>query len=197
MLLTEPQPVSDLTKAALRHWWGDDIYDNTGLDRVLTGSQQWDVLWHGAMMKAASGCETRLIGVALSLYQSEIGDPAPFPSFEQLVEDTGFNYHDMTWAIPSLISHGLVVVNLPPAPPTAPSGREPRRKAPIPKELRWFVWERDNFTCLGCGSRRNLSIDHIEPESLGGPTVAENLQTLCTPCNSAKGARREPVVQRL
>jgi hypothetical protein len=62
-------------------------------------------------------------------------------------------------------------------------------KTPIPVELRWRVWERDDFTCRGCGSRRNLSIDHIVAEANGGPTEESNLQTLCSSCNSRKGAR--------
>src|SRR5260221_3877516 len=62
-------------------------------------------------------------------------------------------------------------------------------KAHIPTGLRWQVWERDNFTCQHCGRRRFLSVDHIIPESHGGELVLENLQTLCTPCNSRKGAR--------
>ena len=60
-------------------------------------------------------------------------------------------------------------------------------KANIPPELRWAIFERDNFTCLICGSRRFLTIDHIIPESLGGETVMSNLQTLCKSCNSRKG----------
>ena len=60
-------------------------------------------------------------------------------------------------------------------------------KVPIPPELRWKVWERDNFTCLHCGTRKNLSVDHILAESKGGLMVLENLQTLCKPCNSRKG----------
>jgi hypothetical protein len=57
----------------------------------------------------------------------------------------------------------------------------------IPSDLRWEVWERDNFTCQQCGSRRHLTIDHIIPISKGGQTVKENLQTLCSSCNSKKG----------
>lgn len=63
------------------------------------------------------------------------------------------------------------------------------RKAPIPADVRWLVWERDNFTCQKCGSRKNLSIDHIIPESKGGEATMENCQTLCKTCNSSKGAR--------
>lgn len=62
-------------------------------------------------------------------------------------------------------------------------------KAAIPDALRWEVWERDNFTCQHCGSRKYLSVDHIIPESRGGTLEIENLQTLCRKCNSSKGAR--------
>lgn len=63
------------------------------------------------------------------------------------------------------------------------------KKIPIPSEIRWTVWERDNFTCKHCGSRKNLTIDHIHPESKGGKATIENCQTLCKKCNSRKGAR--------
>ena len=62
-------------------------------------------------------------------------------------------------------------------------------KTPIPPEIRWRVWERDNFTCLHCKSRKHLSVDHIIAESKGGLMVLDNLQTLCRRCNSKKGAR--------
>lgn len=62
-------------------------------------------------------------------------------------------------------------------------------KQPIPNDLRWAVWERDNFTCRHCGARRDLSVDHIVPESRGGAMALDNLQTLCRSCNSRKGAR--------
>lgn len=61
-------------------------------------------------------------------------------------------------------------------------------KKKIPDALRWQVWERDNFTCRQCGTRRFLSVDHIKPERSGGTLELENLQTLCRRCNSIKGA---------
>ena len=59
----------------------------------------------------------------------------------------------------------------------------------IPTDLRWQIWERDNFTCQHCGTRRDLSLDHIIPQSKGGPTTYENLTTLCRSCNSRKHDR--------
>ncbi len=83
---------------------------------------------------------------------------------------------------------------------SSPKNRMPNstnsiKKIPIPSELRWEVWERDNFTCVQCGSRRSLSVDHKYPESKGGETVLINLQTLCKSCNSKK-AVREPEFKR-
>lgn len=59
----------------------------------------------------------------------------------------------------------------------------------IPDALRLKVYERDGYACLHCGTTERLSLDHIHPFSLGGPDTFENLQTLCRPCNSRKGAR--------
>jgi len=69
----------------------------------------------------------------------------------------------------------------------APTRRD--LKTAIPDSLRWGIWERDDFTCQHCGTRRYLSVDHVTPEIKGGTTTADNLQTLCRRCNSSKGAR--------
>lgn len=42
--------------------------------------------------------------------------------------------------------------------------------------------------CVSCGTVENLERDHIIPVAGGGITVLDNIQTLCTFCNSAKGA---------
>lgn len=62
-----------------------------------------------------------------------------------------------------------------------------KTKEYISAAVRWLVWERDNFTCRNCGKRKNLTIDHIIPESKGGQLKLSNLQTLCNSCNSKKG----------
>ena len=77
-------------------------------------------------------------------------------------------------------------------PPAAPTG------------LRHEVLRRDGWQCRGCGWSpgdpvprvangrplyRGLEIDHVHPRSLGGPDILDNLQVLCTSCNTRKGAR--------
>lgn len=60
------------------------------------------------------------------------------------------------------------------------------KKVSIPHSLKWKVWQNDDFTCKECGTKQNLSVDHINPESFGGELNIENLQTLCRSCNSRK-----------
>ncbi|MFN2456087.1 MAG: HNH endonuclease [Pyrinomonadaceae bacterium] len=49
--------------------------------------------------------------------------------------------------------------------------------------------KRDGLYCRACGSVEDLRIDHITPLSLGGFSVLENLQLLCSFCNGSKGNR--------
>ncbi len=69
------------------------------------------------------------------------------------------------------------------------------KKGNIPANLRWQVWERDNFTCRQCGCRTHLVADHVIPESRGGPTTIDNLQTLCYHCNAVKGRGKRTEAQ--
>jgi len=58
--------------------------------------------------------------------------------------------------------------------------------------LRFQVMQRDNFRCVICGRAPAthtglvLQVDHKTPWARGGPTVIDNLQTLCKDCNSGK-----------
>ena len=54
------------------------------------------------------------------------------------------------------------------------------------KNIRLFIFKRDGNTCLKCGMKNNLTIDHIIPISMGGKNSLFNLQTLCRSCNSKK-----------
>lgn len=68
-----------------------------------------------------------------------------------------------------------------------PSAAQSKRK--ISPRLSRAVMERDAYRCVTCGTHVDLTCDHIIPESRGGPTSINNLQTMCRPCNLAKGAR--------
>lgn len=73
--------------------------------------------------------------------------------------------------------------------PYAPREKPGYQKGVIPNKLRIEVFERDAYRCVTCGSWRSLTCDHIVPESLGGETALENLQTMCRGCNSRKGTK--------
>jgi len=49
------------------------------------------------------------------------------------------------------------------------------------------IFRRDKFQCQYCGSKNDLTLDHVTPRSKGGPTSWENLITACRRCNGYKG----------
>lgn len=59
--------------------------------------------------------------------------------------------------------------------------------------LRFLVMRRDGFRCKRCGRSPathlglSLVIDHHVPWSHGGPTIFDNLRTLCEECNGGRG----------
>ncbi|CAN1550038.1 McrA Restriction endonuclease [Rhabdaerophilaceae bacterium] len=56
-----------------------------------------------------------------------------------------------------------------------------------PAFTRFNVFLRDRFTCQYCGSKEDLTFDHVIPRSKGGMTTWENVVTACSPCNLRKG----------
>ena len=61
--------------------------------------------------------------------------------------------------------------------------RDPHRR----KITRRAVFARDNWTCQYCGSRGNLTVDHVIPRSKGGGSTWDNIVASCAPCNRRKG----------
>jgi len=55
------------------------------------------------------------------------------------------------------------------------------------KITRRAVFARDGWTCQYCGSRSNLTVDHVIPRSKGGSSEWDNIVAACAPCNRRKG----------
>src|SRR5947199_6106805 len=62
------------------------------------------------------------------------------------------------------------------------------------KITRRAVFARDEWTCQYCGSRSNLTVDHVIPKSKGGPSSWDNIVASCAPCNRRKGDLLPPQV---
>lgn len=63
---------------------------------------------------------------------------------------------------------------------------------PTSAAMRFEILRRDGFRCTYCGASSAdavLHVDHIVPESLGGPSTPDNLATACEPCNLGKAGR--------
>ena len=58
-----------------------------------------------------------------------------------------------------------------------------------PNFTRFNVFLRDKFTCQYCGSKKDLTFDHLLPRSKGGKTDWDNVVTACSACNVRKGGR--------
>ena len=65
--------------------------------------------------------------------------------------------------------------------------------------LRYEILARDNHACQYCGATvatgAVLEVDHKQPASKGGQSIASNLITACRTCNRGKGDRVEPSVR--
>ncbi|MEO0566809.1 MAG: HNH endonuclease [Pseudomonadota bacterium] len=54
---------------------------------------------------------------------------------------------------------------------------------------RFNLFLRDEFRCQYCGSKGDLTFDHVVPRSKGGITSWENVVAACGACNLKKGAK--------
>lgn len=54
---------------------------------------------------------------------------------------------------------------------------------------RFNLFLRDEFTCQYCGSKGDMTFDHVIPRTRGGRTTWENVVAACGPCNLRKGSK--------
>ena len=66
----------------------------------------------------------------------------------------------------------------------------------VTRAVKHAVWMRDRGTCVKCGSRRNLNLDHIKPVAVGGGSAAENMRILCFQCNQRRAMKTFGVEHR-
>ena len=59
----------------------------------------------------------------------------------------------------------------------------------VPPVNRREVLKRDEHTCQYCGSKKNLTLDHVLSRSRGGQHTWENVVAACSSCNSKKGSQ--------
>ena len=59
----------------------------------------------------------------------------------------------------------------------------------LSKKKRAAIYERDEHRCVWCGSTEELTVDHLEPRSLGGTNDITNLATACMRHNRERGNR--------
>jgi hypothetical protein len=107
-------------------------------------------------------------------------------SIDQMALDTGFSEREIKFALPDLKNYGIsmsrtdddgmFVVRFP----------SPYKRIPVADDVKEFILEQDEV-CLRCGTKTDLTIDHIKPVRLGGASTIDNLQVLCRSCNSTKG----------
>lgn len=62
---------------------------------------------------------------------------------------------------------------------------QPYRSVALSREN---IYKRDNYECVYCGTnnKKLLTLDHVIPQSKGGPNTWNNLVTACKSCNGEK-----------
>ncbi len=73
--------------------------------------------------------------------------------------------------------------------PSVVSLKDYVQPAKYPAFTRFNVFLRDRFQCQYCGSKEDLTFDHVSPRSKGGRTTWDNVVAACAPCNLRKGNR--------
>jgi len=54
----------------------------------------------------------------------------------------------------------------------------------------WLKEKEERDTCIYCGEKKDLTVEHILPRSCGGEDIPDNVVMVCKSCNSSKGGKR-------
>lgn len=79
----------------------------------------------------------------------------------------------------------------------APPDYEPTAPKRITSDVRAEVMARDGHKCVRCNATEDLTLDHILPQCLDGPHLAENLRVMCRGCNSGRPVSGKGLVEDL
>jgi 5-methylcytosine-specific restriction endonuclease McrA len=93
-----------------------------------------------------------------------------------------------------ILEHGVVPISTPACSILRPSVirliNYIKRPRPHVRFTLHNVFKRDGYQCMYCGKRpKQLTIDHVMPQSRGGTDTWDNVVASCRPCNHRKGAR--------
>lgn len=140
----------------------------------------------------------RFVSIESKAYhQRKLAYPFPMAAVSATVRYTspqGRNSYSrqMLWNFVQL-SDGLRVAQELRARQSSAAALRQRERTMMTPGLRTSILRRDDFRCRMCGASAKdgvtLHVDHVLPVSQGGQTRADNLQTLCQPCNLGKGNR--------
>lgn len=54
----------------------------------------------------------------------------------------------------------------------------------------WVKEHEKTNECIYCGSKGDLTVEHVLPRCCGGPDIPDNAVKICKRCNSSKGGKR-------
>ena len=144
--------------------------------------QRYQAMFHPDLARHPESCPALVLNAdytplsyyPLSLWPWQTAVKAVFLDRVTIVENYEREIHSPTRTMPI---------------PSVIALRQYVKPSQYPAFTRFNLFLRDRFTCQYCGSRDDLTFDHVIPRSKGGRTTWENVVAACAPCNLKKGNR--------